>query len=398
MRPLFRGLPRTVVALGVVSLLTDASSEMIAPLLPAFVLALGGSPATLGLIEGCADTTAALFKLVSGALADRARRRKPLVVLGYAVSSTFRPLVALARAPWHVFAVRFLDRAGKGMRTSPRDALVADVTPAAERGRAFGLHRSMDHLGNVVGPLLAWLVLSSGGAATTTEGMRALFGFAAIPAALALLTLVFVVKEPTRGPDAAAPRFSIRPPAVPALRRFLAAHLVFGLGESTDAFLLVRANELGVPLSQLPLLVAALHAVKSALGTPLGALSDRVPRRRMILAGWIVYALVYSGFALATSASHAWALFVIYGLYYALVEGAERAFVAELAPDHERGRAFGSYHFVTAIAALPASWTFGWLMKSRGSPTAFATGAGFAAAGAVLLAALVRGNLRRSKA
>jgi MFS family permease len=402
LRSLFRGLPRAVVALGAVSFFTDVSSEMIVPLLPAFLLALGGSAATLGFIEGFADTAAGLLKLVSGAFADRAKRRKPLVVLGYGVSSLVKPLTALAALPWHVFVVRFLDRLGKGTRTSPRDALVADVTPPAERGRAFGLHRSMDHLGNVAGPLIAWLVLAQNGGTTSLGEMRALFWLAAVPAALALATLVFVVKEPPGiraatggggaggGEGGAAARVSILPPAVPALRRFLLAHFVFGLGESTDAFLLLRARELGVSIAQLPLLTAALHVVKSALGTPLGALSDRLPRRGMILAGWVVYAAVYAGFALATTAAQAWLLFVVYGLYYALVEGAERAYVAELAPPTQVGRAFGSYHFVTAIAALPASWTFGWLMNSFGSPLAFATGAGFAAAGAVLLSALVR--------
>jgi len=393
MRALLRGLPRTVVALGVVSFFTDTSSEMIVPLLPAFLLALGGSTATLGFIEGFADTTAGLFKLVSGALSDRVRRRKPLVVAGYGLSSAVKPLVALAALPWHVFVVRFLDRLGKGMRTSPRDALVADVTPPAERGRAFGLHRSMDHLGNVVGPVLAWLILRGDGDPATTGELRALFWLAAIPAVLAVATIVFFVKEPgrvSRPPPGAGARISIVPPAVPALRRFLAAHLVFGLGESTDAFLLVRAVQLGVPLHHLPLLSAALNVVKTVFAAPLGALSDRLSRRGIIVAGWAVYAAVYAGFGFATTAAQVWLLFLVYGLYYALVEGAERAFVAEMAPPTELGRAFGAYHFVTAITALPASWLFGWLMTTRGPTVAFSAGACFAAGAIVLLATLVR--------
>jgi len=385
-----RALPRTVVALGFVSLLNDASAEMIVPLLPAYLIALGGTATTLGLIEGIADATAGLFRLWSGALADRVRRRKPLIAAGYTLSSGVRPLVAFALAPWHVLLVRFLDRVGKGMRGSPRDALVAEVTSAQERGRAFGLHRAMDHAGNVVGPLLAFALLSRFEEPPDVGQLRALFGWAAIPAALALLTLLFVVKEPPAAKRAAPPPpLSIRPPAVPALRRFLFANLLFGLGGSTDAFLLLRAAQLGVPIGWLPLFPALLSVVRAALTTPLGALSDRVARKSMIVAGWIVYALVYAGFAFATQAWHAWTLIAVYGVHYALVEGAERAFVADLAPAEQRGRAFGSWHFVTAIVALPASWLFGALMTRNGSTTAFLTGSACAAAGVVALLFLV---------
>lgn len=387
-----RRLPRTVVALGLVSLLNDASAEMIVPLLPAFVLALGGSLQTLGLIEGVADTTAGLFRLVSGALADRARRKKPLIVAGYVLSSGVRPLAALALAPWHVLVVRFVDRVGKGMRGSPRDALLAEVTPAHERGRAFGLHRAMDHAGNVIGPLAAFLLLARIGGTPDIAQMRTLFAWAAIPAALALLTVAFVVKEPPRTTPHAAPRgpLSIRPPAVPALRRFLFANALFGLGGSSDAFLLARAMQLGVPLMHLPLFPAVLSIVRVVLTTPLGALSDRVSRRTMIAAGWILYVLVYVGFALANEPWHAWALIAIYGVHYSLVEGAERAFVTDLAPAAERGRAFGSYHFVTAMVALPASAVFGWVMHVHGSPAAFFLGATLAAGGVLALLAGVR--------
>lgn len=392
-------LPRAVVALGIVSLFTDASAEMIVPLLPAFLLALGGTAQTLALIEGVADTTAGLFRLISGALADRVARKKPLIVAGYALSSTARPLMALALLPWHVLTVRFLDRVGKGMRGSPRDALVAQITEPSQRGRAFGLHRALDNAGNVVGPLLAVAFLHSLDGPPELPDLRTLFGLAAIPAALALLTLLFLVKEPahaaapTGAPEAAAPprpAFTIRPPAVPALRRFLGAHFLFGLGESTDAFLLLRAAQLGVPLAQLPLFPALLAAVRALLSTPLGALSDRVPRKAVIVAGWSLYALVYAGFALASAPWHAWLLIALYGVHYSLLEGAERAFVAELAPPDARGRAFGAYHFVTAMVALPASLLFGTVMDRAGAPTAFSMGAGLAALGTVALITTVR--------
>jgi MFS family permease len=389
-----RRLPRTVVALGVVSLLNDASAEMIVPLLPAFVLAVGGDGRTLGWIEGIADTTAGLFRLVSGALADRARRRKPLIVAGYALSSGVRPLVALATGPWMVLAIRFLDRVGKGMRGTPRDALVADVTPPSQRGRAFGLHRAMDHAGNVVGPLLAFALLHGLGHEPGADDLRRVFAWAALPAALALATLVFVVREPPAAPHAAPPRrpLSIRPPKVPALRRFLLANLLFGLGGSSDAFLLLRAAELGVPVAALPLFPALLSIVRVGLTTPFGALSDRMPRRAMIAAGWTLYALVYAGFAVAGTAWHAWALIALYGVHYSLVEGAERAYVAELAPPGERGRAFGAWSFVTAIVALPASLWFGFVLVERGAATAFSTGAAFAGAGLAVLLLSGRGG------
>lgn len=382
-----RRLPRTVVALGLVSLLNDASAEMIVPLLPTFVLAIGGNGKTLGLIEGIADTTAGLFRLVSGALADRARRKKPLIVAGYALSSGVRPLVALATAPFLVLAVRFFDRVGKGIRGTPRDALVADITAPEQRGRAFGLHRAMDHAGNVIGPLAAFLLLRRLDGEPDVADLRQLFAWATVPAVLALLTLLFVVREPPATARVATPRppLSIRPPAVPALRRFLLANLLFGLGGSSDAFLLLRATELQVPLSTLPLFPAVLSIVRVLLTAPLGALSDRVPRRGMIAAGWSLYALVYAGFAVATTAWQAWALIALYGVHYSLVEGAERAYVAELAPPAERGRAYGSWSFVTAIVALPASLLFGFVRDRHGSAPAFLIGAGFAALGLGLL-------------
>jgi MFS family permease len=377
-----------VVALGLVSLLTDASSEMIIPLLPVFLVSLGAGPAALGFIEGWADATSAVLKLVSGGLADRVKRRKPLVLLGYGVSSVMRPLIAIAQSASHVFAIRFVDRLGKGMRTSPRDAIVADVTPTDQRGRAFGFHRAMDHLGAVVGPLIAWLLLKQAGLP-----LRATFACSAIPAALALLMLFFFVKEPDReAPIKSSERLSLRLPRVPQFRRFLAAEFLFALGGSTDAFLLLRANELGVPIADLPLMEAALHVVKSSLSVPLGSLSDRIGRKRVILTGWVVYAAVYVLFGTATQTWHAWALFTIYGTYYALTEGAERAFVAELVPAAERGRAFGSFHFSTAIAALPASYGFGFLWSRFGAHAAFTTGAALASVAVVLLAFTVHGE------
>jgi MFS family permease len=379
------GLPRAVVALGGVSLLTDVSSEMIYPLLPAFLTGLGAGPAFLGLLEGVAESTAALVKLASGAASDRAARRKPLVVAGYGLASVARPLIALASSPWHVLAVRFADRVGKGVRTSPRDAMLADVTPAAIRGRAYGFHRGMDHLGAVLGPLVAFLLLQRAG-----WSMRAVFALAAVPAVAALLTLLVAVREPPRAAAVAPRRLDLRPPEVPAFRRYLVVVALFTLGNSSDAFLLLRASSLGVPEAQLPLLWAVFHAAKSVLSTPFGALSDRIGRRRVIGTGFLLYALVYAGFAAAATAAHAWALFLAYAAFFALTEGAEKALVADLVPPDVRGRAFGTFHLVTGLLALPASALFGALWHTAGPELPFLLGAGLALAAAAGLAGTVR--------
>lgn len=430
-------LPPNVRALGAVSFLTDVSSEMIYPLLPRFVTqTLQASTAFLGAIEGAAEATASLLKIVSGRVSDRMERRKPLVVLGYAVASAARPLVAVATTASQVLAVRVGDRFGKGLRTSPRDALLADSVPASDRGRAYGFHRAADHTGAVVGPLLAWALLTWAGAS-----LRTVFLLAAIPGALAVLVLVAKVKEVPRGrgraatppreesgapssarsgrpsPEAssdltprpaAGERFdpsadvaSSRPgggPAVDADARplgrvfwtYLGVLAVFTLGNCSDAFLLLRASDLGVAEGVVPLLWAAHHVVKAASSTPAGALSDRVGRKPLLVAGWLWFAAVYAGFALASQAWHAWALFLSYGLFFGLVEGAEKALVADLAPAGRRGAAFGWFHGVVGLTTLPASVLFGVLWDRVGPAQAFLFGASLALAAAALLALVVR--------
>ena len=401
------GLGRNVVALAAVSFLTDLSSEMIYPLLPLFLTAtLGATAATLGAIEGAAESTAALLKLASGWWSDRVRRRKPLVVAGYTIASAVRPLVAVAGSAAQVLAIRLADRVGKGIRSSPRDALIADSVDAAVRGRAFGFHRAADHAGAVAGPLLAFALLQWGGLS-----LRTVFALAAIPGAAAVAVLVLRVREPglDRSPGApprvqdrsaaapdhhpGAPAATIQAPAPDGARalprRFwsvLGAVIVFTLGNSTDAFLLLRATQLGVAAPLLPILWAALHVVKSASSTPGGALSDRVGRKPLIVAGWLLYAAVYYGFARAGAAWHAWALFGVYGLFFGLTEGTEKALVADLVGPHHRGRAFGWYHLAVGIAALPASLLFGVLWDRGGPALAFTTGAGFALAAALAMA------------
>jgi MFS family permease len=377
------GERRIVRALGWVSFLTDVASDMVYPLLPGFLTrTLKAGPAALGIIEGVAEATSAAAKVVSGRLSDRSKRRKPLVVFGYALAAAARPLVAAAQSWAAVLAIRFADRIGKGVRSSPRDALLADIVPPQRRGRAYGLQRAMDNAGAVVGPLLAALLLKF-----VVSDVRTVFLLSVIPGGLALVVLALFVREPARSVSDAV--HIKAPPSREALPgrfwRFVAVFSLFALANSTDAFLLLRAGDAGVPAWQIPLLWAAFHAAKAAAGVPGGAMADRLGRIPTITAGWIVYAAAYAGFALANGPAAAWSLFLLYALFYALTEGPERALIADLVPERLRGRAFGAFHAAVGLAALPGSVIFGLLWKSFGHAAAFFTGAALALAAAVLL-------------
>ena len=373
-------LPRTVIALGAVSLLTDLSSEMIYPLLPVFLsTVLGAGPLAIGAIEGAAESVAALLKLASGWWSDRLPRRKPLVLVGYGLASIVRPLIGLAQNVGHVLAIRLIDRTGKGIRGAPRDALIADAVDASQRGRAYGFHRAADHAGAVAGPLVAFALLTWGGVA-----LRTVFLLAAIPAAAAMLVLIFGVREKKREVEKAGARPNLDRSGLD--RRFwgyLGVLLLFTLGNSTDALLILRANELGVSAAIVPVLWAVLHVVKSVSSTPGGILSDRLGRRPLIIGGWLIYAAVYLGFAFASATWHAWLLFIVYGLYFGMTEGVEKALVADLVPARVRGAAFGWYNLTIGLAALPASLLFGGLWQAYGAAVAFLTGAGLALLAAV---------------
>ena len=404
--PARRRLGATVIALAVVSLLTDVSSDMIYPLLPGFLAGtLGVSAAFLGVIEGAAETTAALLKLASGWWSDRLRRRKPLVVAGYGLSALVRPLVALATGGGQVLAIRVADRVGKGLRSSPRDALIADAVDPRDRGRAYGAHRAADNAGAVLGPLIAFALLGVGGVS-----LRTVFALAAIPGLMAVVVVAARVREAARttpaptlvvrreeGALAVAPAAVVEEvasgrstghapePFGPAFRTVMVAILVFTLGNSTDAFLLLRATTVGVPVAQVPLLWALYNGVKALASMPGGALSDRIGRRPVVLAGWLLYAGTYVGFAFATHPWHVWALFAVYGLTFGLTEGTEKALVADLTPTARRGTAFGWYNLVVGVGALPASVLFGVLWTRYGPTTAFITGGAFALVGTLVL-------------
>lgn len=368
-----RRLPRTVVLLGLTSLFTDLSSDMIAPLLPAFIVGtLGARASVMGAIEGAADGTSSLLRWLSGWWADRFRRRKPLVVLGYGIASVVRPLMGLATQPWHALFIRVADRLGKGIRTSPRDALIADVADEGRAGRAFGFHRGMDHAGAVLGPLLAALLLWAGIA------LRHVFLLAAIPAVLAMACVLFVKEAPrAAAPVEATPRAP--PPPLPRrLQSLLVVVLAFSLAASSDAFVLLRAQDLGVPLAAIPLLAAAMSVVKMSLSPLAGGWSDRIGRMPLVVSGWTVYAISYALLALASQAWQAWAVTLAYGAYHGLTEPTERALVKDLAPPDARGRAYGAYNAVVGFAALPAGVLTGWLWEAESPEVALFTCAGLA--------------------
>ena len=379
-------LPRTVVALGAVSLLTDLSSEMIYPLLPVFLsTVLGAGPLAIGAIEGAAESVAALLKLASGWWSDRLPQRKPLVLFGYGLASVVRPLIGLAQNVGQVLMIRLADRTGKGIRGAPRDALIADAVDASQRGRAYGFHRAADHAGAVAGPLVAFALLSWGGVS-----LRTVFLLAAIPAAGAMIALIVGVREEKR---------AVTKASAPSLKRagldrrfwgYLGVLVLFTLGNSTDALLILRANDLGVSAALVPILWAVLSMVKSVSSTPGGILSDRFGRRPLIIGGWMIYAAVYLGFAFASQTWHAWALFIVYGLYFGMTEGVEKALVADMVSTHVRGAAFGWYNLTSGVAALPASILFGGVWQRYGAQTAFLVGAGLALVAALGLMAVTR--------
>jgi MFS family permease len=386
-RGVFAGLGRNVLALSLVSLLTDVSSEIIYPLLPAFLsTVLGASASWIGTIEGAAESTAALLKLASGWWSDRVRRRKPLVVAGYAIASLVRPVVAAATVPWHVLAIRVTDRVGKGIRTSPRDALIADSVDPAIRGRAFGVHRAADHTGAVIGPLVAFALLAWGHAS-----LRHVFWIAAIPGVLAVIVLITSVRDVESRATERGKSSELTNSLSARFWAVLGVIFVFTLGNSTDAFLLLRAAQLGVPVALAPILWALLHVVKATSSIPGGALSDRLGRRPLIVAGWLWYALVYLAFGLASTAWQAWALFAAYGVFFGLTEGVEKALVADLVPAARRGAAFGWYNLAIGAGALPASIIFGALWDRAGARTAFTFGASLALIAALAMAVVASG-------
>ena len=397
-------IPRPVWLLGWASLFTDAATEMIYPLLPMYLSrVLGAGALSLGIIEGVAEAVNSALKVGSGYFSDKWTTRRPIVIAGYAISSMARPLIAITSTWPQVLLIRALDRTGKGIRGAPRDAMLAQFAPDGGRGHIFGFHRAMDHTGAIIGPLIATAILFF-----APGEYRMVFALTVIPGAIAV-ALLFLVPE-TAGPasDGSRPLVGTRPPyernvervppgkVVPApggpagklprrLLAFFAVLLLFSLGNSSDAFLLLRlSDELG-SAAYVPLLWAGLHVVKASLSTWGGGLSDRLGRKRVIVLGWMVFAAVYAGFAVAADPMVFVALFLAYGVYFALTEGAEKALVADLAPAGQRGTAFGLYNAALGVGSLGASVGFGLLYERVSPAAAFGTGAALAAMAAMLL-------------
>jgi MFS family permease len=385
--------PRAVWLFGWVSLATDSASEAIYPILPFFLTrVLGAGAVSLGVVEGAAEAVNSLLKIWSGREADRAKRKRPLVLFGYSVSSAARPFIAITTSWPQVFVVRLLDRVGKGVRGAPRDAMLAVWATEKNRGAIYGFHRAMDHLGAVVGPLLATAFLFS-----YPEHYRTLFALTIVPGAIAVI-LILLVDEPSAvdlpGRTRSARRSADAPAAENRLpRRFTAFMIVlaiFTLGNSTDAFLLLRLTDVAGSADFVPLMWSGLHVVKATSSIFGGDWSDRAGRRAVIALGWLVYAVVYAGFAAAATLPVLVTWFLIYGLYFGLAEGAEKALVADLAPENRRGLAFGVYNAVQGVGALAASVLFGTIWKWHGAAAAFGVGAALALIATMLLFVTVR--------
>ena len=380
-----RSLPRTVWLIGLISFVNDSASEMLYPLMPLYLATvLMAGPKAIGLIEGVAEATSSIFKLVSGVIVDRTKRSKPWIVIGYFLAGIGRPLIALASSWAWVLLIRFTDRLGKGLRSSPRDALLAESVPENQRGITFGLHRSMDNAGAVVGPLLAALLLS------LNIPLRNIFLWAVIPGAITV-TLALCLKEPVREAPATQKKFTWSMEGLPLqFKRYIFVVGLFALGNSSDMFLLLRARDAGVPQEQIPLLWAAISLITTIFGTPLSALSDRFSRKYFILLAWLAFAFFYMAMGLPNiSIWMICALFGLYGLFKAATEGVEKALVADLAPSGMAGTAFGWFNLISGMMLFPASFIFGWLYESYSPTYAFVFSGSCALCALILLATWV---------
>ncbi len=414
-------LPRNVVVLGIVSFLTDASSEMIMWTVPFYIALLGGGAVWVGIVEGLRESLSSLLKLASGWFSDRVGRRKTLVAVGYGVSTVAKPILALAAAPWHVLGLLGIERTGKGVRTAPRDALIAGAVSEENRGKAFSFHRMMDHGGAVLGLLVGTVLVAylfehfkAAGDKEPIDVFRFMYLVAAIPAALAVVVVVASVRE-RAGEGKQGVALDLKAGYDRRFWCFLAALLVFALGNSSDMFLLVRAGEIlgyKVVLSeaerarmaagwsfpwQLPLMFLVLSLAKMIFSLPGGIVADRIGRAKTLAIGWAIYAAVYVLFGFATDAWQAWTLFVAYGLFYGFTEGVEKAVVADLVRPEVRGAAYGLYAFADGITKLPASLLLGLLYQYFGPAVAFGVGGACAGLACVMLVVLLGGGRKRAR-
>ncbi|MDE1892613.1 MAG: MFS transporter [Betaproteobacteria bacterium] len=360
-------LPKTVWLIGFISLLNDSASEMIYPLLPFYIVSvLGAGPKILGLIEGIAEATASLFKLLSGIIVDRTKKSKIFIIIGYAVPSIGRPILSIITS-WHAaLFIRFFDRLGKGLRTSPRDAILALSVPENKRGITFGLHRSLDNLGAFVGPIVATILLSY------HFSLKDIFLFAIIPGFIAII-LTLQIKEPVKIITTHHVKISWRLSSLPSnFKQYLFSYALLSLGNSSDLFILLRAKEIGIAEQYIPLLWAFLSLIISVLSTPLSGLSDRIGRKTLLISSWLIYGLF--NLLLAQHFIHVSLLifsFILYGVYKGMSEGIEKALVADLVDKNHFGTAFGWFNLIGGLFLLPASFIFGWLYQTYNYSYAF---------------------------
>jgi MFS family permease len=382
------GFDRNIFYVGLVSFLTDTSTKMVYSIMPLFLLSIGASKTMLSVIEGIAESTAALVKTASGFWSDKIGRNKPFMAVGYAFTAIVTPVYAAVASPLHVLLLRFVERFGKGVRTAPRDSLVAGSAAKGDTGRSFGLHKTMDNAGAIAGPLLAFAVLWS-----IPQGYRTVFLLAGIPAVLGVVTILALIREASRPRASLYARFSFRD----FPRRYyllLGIVFLFTLGNSTDALLIVKANEVGVKVAYIPLVYLVFNAVSVLFSIPFGARSDRIGRERVLIFGYLVYAAVYFGFGATRDVRAVIGLFASYGLYSAASDGVQKAFVSDLLDDNKRGTGLGIYNAMLGLTLLPASIIAGVLYDRVGSSAPFYFGSSTAAAAAVMMALFFRANRR----
>jgi MFS family permease len=380
-------LNKNIFVLGLTSLFTDISSEMIYPLLPVFLSSvLGVSTTFIGLLEGIAESTASILKVFSGWFSDKLGKRKLIIVLGYSLSTIGKPFLFLAAAGWHVLLVRFIDRFGKGIRTPPKDALIADSSLANERGKAFGIQRAMDRAGAVLGPLIAFAILP-----LLNNNLHMVFLLAFIPAFIAVLILIFFLKEKPPVSTTSEEKKIAGLHLSKNFKMFILVIAVFTLGNSSDAFLLLRAKELGLKVTLIPILWLVYNLAGSLTATPLGSLSDKIGRKKTVVLGFLFYSVVYWGFAFTNTQILLWFLMALYGCYYGLSEGVLRAYVADLVEDSSvLATVYGIYNTVVGIFIFPASFIMGILWQNFNSTVAFSFGASLALVSAIALSLFVK--------
>ncbi len=368
-----KAVSKNVIILGIVSFLTDVSSEMIMPILPLFLAhVLGAGTVSIGFIEGIVESTSSLLKAGSGWYSDRVRRKKPLVLAGYLLSNVVKPLLAVAGAWWQVLVVRFSDRVGKGLRTAPRDAMIAEASERQTRGKSFGIHRMMDTAGAVVGAAVAFLFLSH-----NSDAYRSIFAVSIIPGTLAILVLLFFVRERPQTLSSRMPPGEVGEKENTTLRGpFRRAMLLFALyafANISYAFLILRASELGIAVLHIPLVYLVYSLIYALLAVPVGSLSDRIGRTRVLVMGMMLQGLIFLGFAVASRSLHVWLLFIVLGCVVAVTDTIPRALISDMVSSSRRGTALGLYHTAVGLAPLPANLLFGLSWSRFGSSASFAT-------------------------